>query len=277
MGFYERLMTLDRRWVYLAMALAVAVPLFISFQVPPYITPEVKKVYDFVESLKEGDRLLLAIDYDPMGMAELHPMALTISRQCFAKGVKLFFVTLSQNAPGMCEQLVSKVSKEFNKKNGVDFVYLGYKPYPGLVILSMGQNFRISFPMDYYGTPVDSMPIMQGIRNYDDMKAVIAFESGWVADSWIGDANGRYKVPVGLGVTGVMAADYFPYVQSKQIFGLIGGLKGAAEYETLAKAKERSASRGMKVQTITHAVVILFIIVGNIGFFMSKKRKGKTE
>ena len=273
MGFYERLMTLDRRVVYLAMALAVAIPLFISFQVPIYVTPEVKNVYDFVESLKEGDRLLLAIDYDPQAMAELHPMALTISRQCFAKGVKLFFVTLSQNAPGMCEQLVAKMSKEFNKKNGVDYVYLGYKPYPGLVILSMGQNFRISFPMDYYGTYVDSLPIMQGIRNYDDMKAVIAFEAGWVADSWIRDANGRYKIPVALGVTGVMAADYFPYVQSKQIFGLMGGLKGASEYETLAKQEERIASRGMKVQTITHIVVILFIIVGNIGFFMSKRKK----
>jgi hypothetical protein len=273
MGFYEKLMTIDRRVVYLTMALAVAIPLFIPFQVPVYVTPEVKSVYDFIESLKPGDRLLLAIDYDPQAMAELHPMALTISRQCFARGIRLFFVTLSQNAPGMAEQLVAKISKEFNKKNGVDYVYLGFKPYPGLVILSMGQNFRISFPMDYYGTPVDSMPIMQGVRNYDDMKAVIAFEAGWVADAWIADGNGRYKLPVALGVTGVMAADYFPYVQSKQIFGLMGGLEGAAKYETLAKAKERTASQGMKVQTITHAVVILFIIVGNVGFFMSKKKQ----
>jgi hypothetical protein len=273
MGFYEKLMTMDRRVVYITMALAVAVPLFVPFQVPIHTTPEVKSVYDFIESLKPGDRLLIAIDYDPNAMAELHPMALTICRQCFAKGIKLFFVTLSQNGPGMAEQLVSKLSKEFNKKNGVDYIYLGYKPYPGLVILSMGQNFRISFPMDYYGTPVDSMPIMQGIRNYDDMKAVIAFEAGWVADSWIGDANGRYKLPVALGLTGVMTADYYPYIQSKQIIGLMGGLKGAAEYETLAKAKDRIASRGMKVQTITHIVVILFIVVGNIGFFMSKRKK----
>ena len=273
MGFYDRLMNMDRRVVYLAMALAVAIPLFIPFSVPIYVTPEVRSVYNFVEGLKEGDNLLLAIDYDPNAMAELHPMALTIGRQCFAKGIKLFFVTLSQNAPGMAEQLVSTLSKEFDKKNGVDYVYLGYKPYPALVILSMGQNFRISFPMDYYGTPVDSMPIMQGVRNYDDMKAAIAFEAGWVADSWIRDANGRYKLPVALGVTGVMAADYYPYIQSKQIFGLLGGLKGAAEYETLAKAKDKVASRGMKVQTITHIVVILFIIIGNIGFFMSKKKK----
>jgi hypothetical protein len=273
MAFYDKLMNLDRRYVYVAMALAVAVPLFIPFQVPIYTTPEVKSVYDFVENLKEGDRFLLAIDYDPNAMAELHPMALTITRQCFAKGVKLFFVTLSQNAPGLAEQLVSRMSKEFNKKNGVDYVYLGYKPYPALVILSMGQNFRISFPMDYYGTPVDSMPIMQGVRNYDDMKGIIAFEAGWVADSWIQNANGRYRAEVALGVTGVMAADYYPYIQSKQIFGLMGGLKGAAEYETLASAKERIASRGMKVQTITHIVVILFIIIGNIGFFMSKRKQ----
>jgi len=273
MSFYEKMMTLDRRWVYLCVGIAVAVPLFVPFTVPVSVTPEVRSVYDFVESLKEGDRLFIAIDYDPTVMAELQPMSLTIMRQCFAKGVKLIISALHQNGPGMAEQLVSLVSKEFDKKSGVDYCYLGYKPYPGLTILAMGQNFRIPFPQDYYGVSLDSMPMMQGVRNYDQVKAIIAMEAGWVADSWIRDANGRYKVPVALGVTGVMAADYFQYLPSKQIFGLMGGLKGAAEYESLAKQKERQATGRMKVQTIAHIMVIIFIVIGNVGFFMSKRKK----
>jgi len=274
MNFYERLMQLDRRWVYLAMAIAVAIPILFPFKVPVYVTPEAKSVYDFVENTKPGEIIFLAIDYDPNAMAELHPMAKAIMRQCFSKGIKLLISALSQNGPGMAEQLISEISKEYNKKNGVDYVYLGYKPYFGIVILAMGQNFRIPFPTDYYGTTLDSLPMMDGVRNYDDVKCVISITAGNIAEAWINYANGRYKVKVALGVTGVMAADYYPFLQSGQLSGLLGGLKGASEYERLTK-QEGVATEGMSIQTVAHLVVIGFIVIGNIGFFMSKKNKAK--
>ena len=274
MNFYERLMKLDRRWVYLAMAIAVTIPVLAPFKVPVYVTPEAKKVYDFVENTKPGEIILLAIDYDPNAMAELHPMAKAIMRQCFSKGIKLLISALSQNGPGMAEQLISEISKEYNKKNGVDYVYLGYKPYFSIVILAMGQNFRIPFPTDYYGTPLDSLPMMDGVRNYDDVKGVISVVAGNIADAWILNANGRYKVKVFFGVTGVMTADYYPFLQSGQLSGLLGGLKGASEYERLTM-REGVATEGMSIQTVAHLVVIGFIIIGNIGFFMSKKNKVK--
>ena len=112
MAFYEKLMGLDRRWVYLFVGIAVLIPFFIPFDVPVYVTPEVKVVYDFMESLKEGDVLFLAIDYDPNAMAELHPTARVMMRQAFSKNVKLVISALSQNGPGMAEQLISEISKE---------------------------------------------------------------------------------------------------------------------------------------------------------------------
>jgi len=38
---------------------------------------------------------------------------------------------------------------------------------------------------------------------------------------------------VAVGVTAVMAADLYPYLQSGQLVGMLAGLKGAAEYEKL--------------------------------------------
>lgn len=276
MNFYEKLMKLDRRWVYLAVAISVTIPVLAPFKVPVYVTPEAKAVYDFVENTQAGDIIFLAIDYDPNAMAELHPMALVMMRQAFSKDIKLILCALSQNGAGMAELLISQVSKEFNKKNGVDYVYLGYKPYPGITILAMGQNFRIPFPTDYYNTPLDSLPMMDGIRNYDDVKGVIAIEAGNVAEYWINYANGRYKAKVFMGVTGVMTADYYPFLQSGQLSGLLGGLKGASEYERLAK-QEGVATEGMSIQTVAHLVVIAFIVLGNVGYFMSKRYKGKEK
>ena len=43
-----------------------------------------------------------------------------------------------------------------------------------------------------------------------------------------------------------MATDYYPYLQAGRIFGLMGGLKGAAEYEILAE-NPGPAVQGMAV------------------------------
>jgi hypothetical protein len=50
---------------------------------------------------------------------------------------------------------------------------------------------------------------------------------------WITYARPKYGLNVAVGVTAVMAADMYPYLQSGQLVGMLSGLKGAAEYEKL--------------------------------------------
>ena len=274
-------MSLDRRWVYLVIGVVVVITAIYPFRVPLYITPETRSVYDFVESLTPGEVLMIGVDYAPEVLAELHPMSYVITRQCFSKDVKLLLCCLHQNGPGMVEQVIAQVAEEYGKVNGVDYVYLGYKPYPGITILAMGQNFRIPFPEDYYGTPLDSLPMMRNMTNFDNVKAIINISGGSGTEYWINYANGRYNAKLAIGVTGVMTSDYYPFLQSGQIFGLIGGMKGASEYESLAEkggyiTKEKDqlvASKSMPIQTTTHIVIILFIVIGNVGYFMSKGKK----
>jgi hypothetical protein len=52
----------------------------------------------------------------------------------------------------------------------------------------------------------------------------------------------------------------------------MGGLKGAAEYEKLIGHTE-AATKAMDVQSIAHSVIVLFIIIGNIAFFASRRKK----
>jgi hypothetical protein len=139
----------------------------------------------------------------------------------------------------------------------------------------MGQNYRIPFPADYYNVPLDSLPMMAKIQNYDDVKAVLNVSGTSATDWWIAYGNGRYKVPLAIGVTGVMATDYYPYLQTGQIFGILGGLKGAAEYETLVGTPGK-AVQGMKVQMVAHLIIIVFIIIGNIGYFAQRKKKEQS-
>ncbi len=272
MSIHEKLLSIDRRWIFIVLGISVVAPVFVRFSVPIHITDEVRSVHEFVEDTKPGEIIFLAIDYDPQTMAELHPMTYSIMRQCFGKGIKLIISALSQNGPGMAEQAIGEIARETGAVNGEDYAYLGYKPYFGIVILAMGQDFRIPFPEDYYGTLLDSLPMMKGVRNYDDIRGVLDISGGNITDSWIAYANGRYQVPVALGVTGVMASDYYPFLQSEQIFGILGGMKGAAEYEMLCHRKG-PAVEGMKIQTVAHSVIIVLILLGNVGYFIARRKR----
>jgi hypothetical protein len=261
-----------------------------DFEVPIVVEPEVEAIYDFVDSLPPGDIVMVAIDYDPNNWAELHPMAFAIIEQCWRKNLRVLITSLSQNAPGMADQALRAitdslaVTKTYNGVeypgreivNGVDYTFLGYQPYFALVILGMGQNFRLPFPNDYYGTPLDSIPMMKGVLNYDNVACVIDLSGGNITDYWISYGQNRFNFPLALGLTGVMTAQYYPYLGSGQVFGIMGGLLGAAEYEKLA-GNPGLAKDGMRVQLFAHIVIILFILVGNIGFFMERRKRRQAE
>jgi hypothetical protein len=278
MTLFEKMFAIDRRWVYLALGLAVLISLKIPFSIPIPISPEARNIYNFVDTLKAGDAIHLAMDYDPAVQGELQPMTLAILKQCFEKRIKVVITALHQFGPGLAAAALDTAAARHYARtgekivNGVDYVFLGYKPYPILIILGMGQNYRIPFPTDYYGVPVDSLPMMASIQNYRDVKAVLNVSGTSATDWWISYGNGRYGMPLAIGVTGVMATEYYPYLQTGQIFGILGGLKGAAEYETLVKTPG-PAVRGMKVQMVAHLIIIVFIIVGNIGYFAMRRSR----
>jgi hypothetical protein len=275
MTFLQKMMQVDRRWIYLAIGLAVIIPAIKGFNVPVSVSPEVKKVYNFVEGIQPGEYLFVAMDYDPTSLAELNPMAEAILKHAFMRNEKIVIVTLAQFGPGMVEEITTRLSREYNKVRGVDYVFLGYRPYPAITILAMGVDFRVPFPVDYYGTPLDSLPVMRGIKNFYNVKGVIDLTSGNTADMWLVDGNGRYGFPLAIGITGVMAADYYQYLQADQLFGIIPGIKGAAEYESLIK-KPGTGMEQAAYQVVAHTVIILFIILSNVAYFATRKGKARS-
>jgi hypothetical protein len=82
--------------------------------------------------------------------------------------------------------------------------------------------------------------------------------------------------PVIIGPTAVGAPKYYAYLNAGQLVGMVGGMKGAAEYEKLLAGRHPdlartyestrafTATKGMDAQTVNHAVIILFIIAGNL-------------
>jgi hypothetical protein len=91
---------------------------------------------------------------------------------------------------------------------------------------------------------------------------------------FVGDPG---NVPVAAGAAAVSAPQLYPYYP-KQLLGLLGGIKGAAEYEYELAHRypqfdkvDKPALRMMGPQTMAHVVVMVFIILANIAFFQGRK------
>jgi len=135
----------------------------------------------------------------------------------------------------------------------------------------MGSNVAKAFPNDFAGRPYAELPVTKGVRNYKDIALVIDLASSNTPTAWILQAHQRFDANVAAGVTAVMATDYYPYLQSKQLVGLLNGLKGAAEYERLA-GYPGTGMKGMLAQSIAQFVIIVFVIFANVVYFISRRQ-----
>jgi hypothetical protein len=272
MAFYDRMMKIDRRVIYLCMALAVAIPLIVPIGMPVQVSEEARDFFNFIEALKPGDIVLLSFDYEGDVMAELNPMSVAVLKHLFRKDVKVVALTMYAGGTGIAQTLLEQAAAEYGKEYGVDYVFLGYNPDWSGTMLRLGESFKATYPADQFGRSTREIPLMQQVETYDDITLLISIAGSALSEYWAIWAGGRYGVTVISGNTAIQAILIYPYYQAGQIPGFLGGLKGAAEYEKLVGSPGLGI-KGMDAQSVAHMLMLVFIIIGNIGYFLSRQHE----
>lgn len=271
------LQRIDRRIIFTLIFIAVAWPLVQPLRLPMDVSPPVQRIYDEINALPAGSIVMLAGDYSPDTMPELQPMTIAFLRHAFANDLRVVVACLWPASPPLIEAALSPLAEEFGKEYGVDYVNLGYMAGGPVTMLAMGSSIPNTFPSDYYGTPVGELPLMSEVGNFDDIEIVMEISAGTPGTrEWVQQVQGRFRVALGSGVTAVSAPNFYPYLQSGQLIGLLGGLKGAAEYETLID-EPADATKGMDAQSIVHALIVFFIILGNVAYFVDRWRRTRAN
>lgn len=271
MAWIRHLLALDRRIIFVLIAVGVMVPLLVPINLPVSVTPRVRAAYDTVEALPAGSHILISMDYEPDIMAELQPMSVAVLRQCFRRHLKVVAMTLYPAGVGLAERALNTAARAEGAVRDSDYVFLGYKSGFQTVILGIGEDLRSQYPVDFYNKPLDSIPMMRGVNTYAQFGLVANLCGSAAADYWIQLAQTRYHAPLILGSTAVMASDYYPYLSSRQLLGLIGGMKGAAEYERLIGVFG-DGRRGMDAQSLVHLIIVLLVVLGNVALLTARRR-----
>ena len=279
--------SLDRRIIFLIVGLSVLIPLlkpeWIDLPIRP--TPESQIVFDEINKLNAGDKILLSFEYGPSTKPEIHPMAIAILKHLYAKNIQVYGFALWPDGNFMSTEAFSEVSDDYDKKYGVDYVNLGYKPGGEAVIKGIASDIRTLYPVDLQGTSINDIPMMKDVVNIEDFDFVFSLSAGYPGSKeWVQYACDPKNIPLSTGCTSIQVTDIMPYVENDQIRGILAGMPGAAEYESLVEAelqkmeivgKPGEASGMMAAQSIAHVVIVLFIIFGNISYFITRKKNRK--
>jgi hypothetical protein len=341
MNFIKNLQGLYRRYVFVFIAVAIIIPLAFPFKSVTYTTSPVESLYQIIDSyspyvraddlnndgiisdeevdaFKLDRAIFIDVYHDAATMPELFPMEVAVMRHCIYRRVPFYTFTILATAVPLIEEALSVVTEEIEKtgrviERGKDYINIGYKPAALYlpILLGMGDDIAAAVETDSDGNRIENLPMYRdtAIRNYTQMNLVYETSGNDQGLSWMIYARPRFGVNVGVGLTAVMAADQYPYIQSGQCVGMTAGLKGAAEYEKLVDmfamnnitfskgqldnpteemlanldittdrvpTSFKMARLGMNAQSVAHILIIVFIILGNIGYFLEKRNQNKN-
>jgi hypothetical protein len=286
-GVQTSIRTIDRRWIFLLMFWSVLLPIY-YIGVTGRTFPEVpsalaEATFNEIERLSPGDPVLLSFDYDPAGEGELSPMATAFVRHCAEKRLRMYFMALWPVGPQMLQNTIDKViTADFPQLvYGRDYVNLGFKSGNEAVIRVITTNIRELYTTDARGTAMQDIPMMRDITSVQQMKLIINVSSGYPGvKEWVQYAATPYPaLRLVAGVTGVQAPLVYPYVP-RQLPGLLGAIKGAAEYEKLVMdayggadpdPKYLEGLRRMGPQLVAHLLIIMLILVANVLYLIDRR------
>ena len=239
-NIFIKLGSLDRRIIFIIIALSVLIPLLKPdwINLPVQTTQNTQIVFDEISklALKKESRILVSFAYGASTKPEIHPMVIALLNQLFASGIKVYVMSLFPEGVQMSKDAMLKVEESgiFDLEYGIDYVMFDYKVGGEVVIKNLSTDFRSVYPQDINKKDINSIPMMAGINSIEDFDYVFDFSAGVTGNQeWVQYACDPKNIPLSSGCTSIMVTDAIPYVESGQIRGILAGMPGAAEYEKL--------------------------------------------
>ena len=278
MSLMDKLLDLDQRIIYAMLFIALAFPILHPVILPMDIQAYSQESFDFADSIPAGSVVLIegglnAATY-PQGGPGLEVQIVHMLR----KDVKLIFFSINTETAAWTatsiNNALARLPAGVAAENGVNWVHMGYVPGGESGTAALANDIRSVKSEDHYGTPIEQLPLMQNINMASDFAAVF----------WWGGSEGsipygvrQIVTPFGVPMTGMCTTNevpnYTPYINSGQLHGIIGGVRGSAEYEYLMSMPGLALGQAMATN-FGGLLWVFLVVLGNVLYFIARREEG---
>ncbi len=280
-----------RRLIYLAMILAVAVPLLLGASRSPSRLVSAERMYDVVDTLdaKPGEVALVWLDFGPGTLAENEPQAQVLLEHLFRRRIPVVLLSQYQQAEAALQRIPKEVAERLEAElpgerwsYGDAWVNGGFRPGQSIFIQALVNAPDVSkfLGRDVNGMPITHYPRFAAIGGVEHVK-LVGEVTGLVGvfDNIIQFfQKGGYRPTVVHGCTSITIPEAYIFLDSGQLKGLLEGIAGAAWYSEVLKRHypKSDNSRLLAVNTAlssAHVVLIGLIILGNVVALWQRARR----
>jgi len=275
-GIWNRMQTIDPRILYILIVVVIILPLLSPLALPITVTSSTRNAYEKIDEYSPpGSVVVIAYEFIAGNWAEMGPIAVAMTQHLFSKpDIRIIMLAMGRDeGPILTEKTLEYVDK-MGKVYGEDYVNLGFFAGAESAMASFASDIPGLVKTDYYGTPIEQIPVMSGLNDLNDVDLFLCLWSGtpgW--GEYLRQWQTPYEIAVIGGTIGINGPGAQPYVSSGQLKGLVVGLRGGGEYEKLI-GKPGEATAGLDAVSTTHLLIVAFIILGNVGYFAGGRRVG---
>lgn len=261
----HKLANIDVRILQIGLVAVVALALLKPIGLAIPITNIVRAGYETVDALPAGSIAVLACSTSPGTIAEHTAMSKAILKHLVSKDVRIVLFPAGPQSTTFVLQYADML-RELDCKEGVDFIVLPFRAGEEKHYAAIGSGLKSVYEEQ------PSSPLWDDIDDISSVSLWIDVSGGDSAKWAMAHIGGPKKVPIVAGVNSNQLVLLEQYFASGQLAGAFGGLGGAAQYEQLSGFLGEGAA-GMDAQALGYCWMILLIILGNIGYLLSKKTK----
>src|SRR2546428_6139007 len=143
-----------------------------------YLTREVRAIFDYIIVPRKRSVCMISFNLHPSAKWELEPQAVALLRHAFLKNLRVIGMTHWLTGTGLADDIFSRVAAETERERGKDYVFLGWSPGAGALVIAMGQDLYKAFPSDYQKTPTQGMPVLEGVKSLRDVNYMVSLAAG---------------------------------------------------------------------------------------------------
>ncbi len=273
MSIFKKLDNLDRRWIFAFQMLVFCVAIMKPVGLALDLSSETIKAFETIDGLPAGSVVWFAMDYQAANASEIEPTGLAVFRHCLKNDLRIVAGAMWPEGGAQMERLISIVGPEFpDKEYGVDYINLGYRPGGQVWLQQLTNDLPAAVGrVDHFGDSIAPYPIMKGLDKVQDVSLIFGMAIGTPGTpEYIKMVTDPYNVPMVAALPASSVAITMPYLGSGQLTAMLASLRGGAEYEKISD-NMGSAMTGMDAQSFMNLTIVMFVVLGNIGFFFNKK------
>jgi hypothetical protein len=276
------ILNIKEQYIYLVLLLLLSYPLLFPIGLPIPVEDITLKYYDGMEAIAAGSTILCTNDASAGTEMEIGLSSAITTKHIFQlaeeRDLKLIWVSTGVgDAPPIFEQTLKSTGTwdVFQAGYGEQYVYLGYLAGEEAACAAINANIRSATGgVDYYGTKLDTMAVMDGVNTGADFDLLLALDQPGISGVfWMQQLANVRGIPIYVNPLAGVAGTYWPYIDAGQITAMLIGSKAAAGYENLLGSPGAAVAQ-QDAQTLGHLYLAALVVVANI-VYVAKKVGGR--